>query len=470
MQPFKLTRLAFCLAAAASLAACSEESDMGQHTATEPMLLDAAQEPLADVLTQVCTGITDVTPAESPVDIGGFVCALEATVNNAVDGPDSLITNLVTSLQALGESPSPEQLQATLTSLQAAITGEGSNVGVEELVTQLASDLPCALLTLAKQECVAGDTPQEQLQAYLDLLAGGNPFADTPLEPLGDAASPILQPLVAALGTVFAAAPGTSLDGEVVDALGTGLTDIGNLLVSGYNIIPGAQQIPVAGELVATLGNLVSGLGTTLDSLETGTGGSVGDVLDSTLTDVVNLLTADTGLLGALADASGQQQLVDAVATGNEQLNGLVDDVTTALDTSLLQPLDESALNPLLGALAPLTCTLQLFGDCAEQGDPLAEAGALLGLLSGSDLGADNPLSGLLDQVTSALGGGDTSALTDLLAGTPLEPLVGLTDTLSEAIGGGNATAITDLIENNPLAGVLDTLLGGTGLLGLLGA
>ena len=382
MQQFKLTRLALCLAAAAGLAACSEDSDMGQRqAASEPMILDAAQEPLADVLTQVCTGIIDVTPAQSPVDIGGFVCALETTVNNAIDGPDSLLTSLIGSLQALGENPSPEQLQATLTSLQAAIAGEGANVGVEELVTQLASDLPCALLTLAKQECVAGDTPQEQLQAYLDLLADGNPFAGTPLAPLGDAASPVLQPLVGALSTVLAAAPGTSLDGEVVDALGQGLTDIGTLLVSGYNTAIGGQQIPVAGELVATLGNLVSGLGTTLDSLEAGTGVSVGTVLDTTLTNVVNLLTADTGLLGALADASGQQPLIDAVATGNEQLNGLVNDVTTALDTSLLQPLDESALNPLLGALAPLTCTLQLFGDCAEQGDPLAEAGTLLGLL-----------------------------------------------------------------------------------------
>lgn len=439
MHTFKLTRLAFCLAAAAGLAACSEDKDMGQQTPSEPMILDPVQAELANVLTDVCTSIIDATPAQSPLDIGGFVCALEATVNNAVDGPDSLITNLVTSLQALGENPSPEQLQATLSSLQTAISGEGDNVGAEELVRNLANDLPCALLTLVEKPCAAGSSPAAQLSAFVAILAT-DPFAGTPLAPLGAATGPLQAQLIAPLQEILATSPGVSLDGELVDQLGSGLSFLGDSLISGYFRIAGDQQIPVAGELVSTVGNLVSGLGTTLSSLETGTGGSVGDVLDSTLTDVVNLLTADTGLLGALADASGQQQLVDAVATGNEQLNGLVDDVTTALDTSLLQPLDESALNPLLGALAPLTCTLQLFGDCAKQGDPLAEAGALLDLLGGSDLGANNPLADLLEEVTSALGGGNTSA-------------------------------ITDLIENNPLAGVLETLLGGTGgLVGLLDA
>lgn len=431
MQRFKLTRLALCLAAAAGLAACSEDSDMGQRTQNDPMTLDAAQAQLSGVVSQVCTSI----PAEVPFDIGGFVCQLETTINNAIDGPDSLLTSLVSSLQALGDNPSPEQLQATLTSLQAAIAGEGSNVGAEELVRNLANDLPCALLTLVEQPCNAGSSPTDQLAAFVDILAT-DPFAGTPLAPLGAATGPLQQQLVAPLQQILAAAPDASLDGQVVDQLGGGLSFLGDTLVSSYFRALGDQEIPVAGNLVSTLGNLVSGLGTTLDSLETGTGGSVGDLLDTTLTDVVNLLTADTGLLGALADASGQQQLVDAVATGNDQLLGLVDDVTTALDNSLLQALDQTALNPLLDALAPLTCTLQLFGDCAEQGDPLAEASALLDLLGGSDLGTGNPLTGLVDEVISVLGDGQTSDF-------------------------------TGLIENNPLAGVLDTLTGESGLGGL---
>lgn len=459
MQKFKTTRLAAYMAIAMGLAACGAGGGSGSGSDGgggdggggggdgSGLILDDTQDQLSGALTGLCNTISGATPASSPIDIGGFICALDPTLNNLLDSPDSLLTGLLTGLQGFLADPSPATLQGALTEIQKAITGEGNYVGLQEAVTGLAEDLPCALLTLAKQECTTGSSPTDQLTSLLALFSGGdNPFAGTPLEPLGElggagtpVGGPTGTPLDALLMPLTSILGGASLDGQLVDQLGDGLSLLGTSLIDGYGSVPGAQDIPLAGDVVLTLGNLFSGLGTTLDQLEAGTGEDVGDVLNGTLIDVANLLTGPTGLLGSLAEASGQAELIAAVSGGNAELVGAITQLTNTLSTTLLQPLDDTVLDPLLGALAPLTCALQLFGECSESAlatDPTAALTGLLGILSSGGTSTD-PLTSLIEDITSTLTGGDSGDLTDLLT-------------------------------DNPLAGVIDTIIPG-GLGGLLG-
>lgn len=439
MQIFKTTRLAAGLAATLALAACGADGD-GSSTGSggsggggsgggsgSSMILDETQDQLSGTLTSLCNTISSNTPNGAPIDLGGFICALDPTLNNLLDNPDSLLTGLLTGLQGFLANPSPETLQGALTEIQQAISGDGSYVGLQETVTTLADDLPCALLTLAKQDCGSG-SPTDQLNDFIALFGGGaNPFAGTPLEPLGElgggGTGPTGTPLDALLTPLTSILGGASLDGQLVDALGQGLNLLGSSLVDNYETIPGAQDIPLAGDVIATLGNLLSGLGTTLDQLEAGTGEDVGDVLNGALVDVANLLTGPTGLLGSLAEASGQDPLIDAVADGNAQLVGGITQLTNTLSTTLLQPLDETALDPLLGTLAPLTCALQLFGDCSATADPTEALNSVLDVLSSGSSGSD-PLTSLVTDITDTLTNGDTGDLTTLLTDNPLATVI----------------------------------------------
>ena len=457
MNKLKLTRLAAAMAAALSLAACGGSDKPTE--ATSPLLLDNAQAQLTSNLQPVCDQISGATPAESPLNVGGFLCKVEGTVSEVANGPDSLLTGLVKSVAAGTANPSPEALQQAFAEMQVALTGGTSTLdpsltypGLQAPLTSLATNLPCALMTLVKQECTEGADPTAQLAAFTELFQnGGNPFAGTPLEalgaaiPSGDAGSgdgPTGTPLDALLGPlqqVLAQGAGGGTpslpDGELLDALGQGLSLVGGEIAKAE---PQVADVPVAGNIVTTLGDLFSSLGTTVNDLEAAPGEDVGNLLNTTLTNVSNLLTGETGLLGTLAAASQQQQLIDAVAQGNSTLNDGIDTLTGTLNEQLLSTLDAQALEPLLGALAPLTCTLKLFGDCdTTSGDPAAALQGLLGSLAGAG-GAGNPLSGLAEQITGALAGAGAGG----------------------AGGSDPAAALQDLIANNPLAAALSKVPG----------
>lgn len=474
MNKLKMTRLAASMAVALSLAACGGSSNSGSSgggggggggggdggSTTSPLVLDDAQAALSGGLGQLCAAISSAVPAESPLDIGGFLCKLDPTVNDLLDGPDSLLTGLAKALESGASNPSPEAVQQALAELQAALAGGESVIdpnltysGLPAALTSLTSNLPCALLTLARQECNADFDPAEQLQAFIDLFKnGGNPFAGTPLEPLGEligggsggggGEGPTGTPLDALLGPLQAlltqfpggipgGGEGGLPDGELIDALGGGLALLGAAIASAE---PQVADIPVAANLVETLGDLFSGLGQTLGSLESAPTQDVGALLHDALVNVNGLLTNQTGLLGALAAASQQQQLIDAVASGNAAINDGIATLTGALDEYLLSNLDNAVLEPLLGALAPLTCTLKLFGDCdAASGDPAEALQGLLGALAGAG-GGSNPLSGLIEQITGAFGGGGdpAAALQNLLTTNPLAQALSQVPGLSE--------------------------------------
>ncbi len=475
MNKLKLTGLAAGLMIAISLTGCdandgssnSGGGNGGTTTGTNPgtgsstLLLSNTRTQLSGVLVSLGTTVQQNTPAGSPLDIGGFLIALNPAVNTLLTGPDATLSGLLDGIQTILANPSPAGFTTAAGQIQEGLSA------LPPAVASLAQTLPCALATLAGQRgsVCTGTDPAAQLQSLIALFAGSsNPFAGTPLAGLGIDGAPgtpvggptgtpldaILSPLLVALGTPGGAAP-APLDGELVDNLGLGLATVGDAIIDGYNNIPGSNQIPVAGQVVQALGSVIADLGITLNTLEAGTGVSIGNTLNNTLTNVSNLLTAPGGLLGTLAAASGNAQLISAVNSGNAQLNNGIDTLTNTLSTTLLTQVDTAVLTPVLSALAPLSCTLALFGDC-----------------NGS-AGNANALTDLVSSLTSAL---DVS----MGSGVPSTTVItDLTNAITSAASGNNdvvttlVTTITTLPTTLSSGGNTGLLGGLTGLLGGLG-
>jgi len=256
---------------------------------------------------------------------------------------------------------------------------------------------------------------------------------------------------VTALGTPGSVAP-ARLDGQLVDRLGLGLAAVGDAIIDGYNNLPGSDKLPASGQIVQTLGSVIADLGITLNTLEAGNGSDVGATLNTTLTNVSNLLTAPSGLLGALAAASGNSRLITAVSSGNAQLNHGIDTLTNTLNTTLLASADPAVLTPVLGALAPLSCTLALFGDCSGSG---ASAGALNTLISSLtsaldlSMGSGVPSTNVITGLTNAL---STSAVSN---NNLITQLVSTIDTLPLNTSTGGSTGLLSGITSG-----LGSLLG----------
>jgi len=203
---------------------------------------------------------------------------------------------------------------------------------------------------------------------------------------------------------------------------------------------------------VQTLGSVIADLGITLNTLETGTGVNVVNTLNNALTNVSNLLTAPTGLLGTLAAASGNAQFISAVNSGNTQLNNGIDTLTNTLNSTLLTQVDNSVLTPVLTALAPLSCSLALFGDCNGS---TANAGSLTSLIESLtdaidlSMGSNTPSIGLISSLTDAIS--DAADENQTVVVTLLTTITTLPTTPNS---GGN----TGLLGSLPLVG---GLLGG---------
>lgn len=181
---------------------------------------------------------------------------------------------------------------------------------------------------------------------------------------LGDAVSTVTDALLDGLSQGTDMLP---IDGELVDTLGTALTDGAEMFAAA---VP--DDIPVISPLVDTLTGAVANLGGTLNELEN-PDASTADDLDATLTDALqgvnDTLTApDVGLLNVMADAAGQGEQVTEI---NEQINTGIEDgldslavVTEPLVGDGGDALDSGVVPTLADALAPVTCSLNLFGNC----------------------------------------------------------------------------------------------------------
>lgn len=420
-----------------SLSGTNSGGDDGGGGGSSNLLLQSVQSPLSGVLTQLGTGIQASTPNNVPLDVGGFVLALDPITRDLLFDVDSLLSAALSGLQALATNPSQAGF---ITAADHISTGLMALPGS---ITQLSQQLPCALGTLLGQRAAVcqGDSAAGQLQNVIQLFDGSNnPLAGTPLAPLGAPGGPggstgtpldtLITPLLAILGD---GTPGsaTPLSGELVDQLGQGLAWVGDAIVDGYNNLPGNSQIPVAGQLIFTLGNTIADLGLVLTSLETDTAQTIGNTLIAALQNVNNLLTAPGGLLGSLASAGNQPALISGVAAGNAQLGTVITMLGQTLDV-LLTAGDQQLLEPLLEALAPLTCALSLFGDCNGDTDGLNTL--IGGLESLLDTDLLNDLGDLL-----GLSSNDTGNLLDNLAATIDDlPLLG-------GLLGGGSTGLLGL-------------------------
>lgn len=405
MHNFKLTRLAAYLALAAGLAACNANGT-GSNTnggggggggdTTSQALLDKTQENLSATI----QGASNLVGTDN--NLGAFLSCLDPTVNDLVDGPDALLTNLLGSINVTLGTQDPAALQAAL-----AASGDSLAGGL----TSLTVNLPNALLALADPAAASncgstggstgGGTGGSPLDALIALFNGGstNPFAGTPLESLGvqdGSAGPTGTPLDAILGPLTAIAGGNN-DGEIVDQLAQGVTLLGTTLTE--NTPDQIVTAPVIGGVVGLLANTLTDLGIVLNEVEQPT----------TSTQVASTLnTLLSNLAGTLVglDPSGQLS-----TTAGPQLQDGINQLTGTLETGLLQPLTGTGglVPELTTVLQPLTCALSLVGDCSGTSTGGTTDIPLLGdLLAGGDTGTTSgPISGTL-------------------TGTPLEPLGGL--------------------------------------------
>ncbi|MES2720020.1 MAG: hypothetical protein V4624_03925 [Pseudomonadota bacterium] len=419
MHNFKLTRLAAYLALAAGLAACNADGT-GSNTNTNggggsgtgsQLILDEAQNNLSNLI----GGLGDTIGTDN--NLGAFISCLDPTVNDLVDGPDALLTNLLGSINTTLGTQDPAALQTALTS-----SGDSLADGLMSLTV----NLPNALLALADPAAASncgttsgggtGGGTGTPLDTLIALFAGGNnPFAGTPLEALGElggagtpGGGPTGTPLDAILGPLTAIAGGDN-SGQVVDQLGQGVTLLGTTLTE--NIPDQVITAPVVGGIVTLLADTLTDLGVVLNEVEQPT---TADQLEGTLNSLLSNLT---GTLVGL-DPSGQLS-----TTAGPQIQAGIDQVTGSLGDALLTPLVGSGglVPTLVTALEPLTCALSLVGSCTGTG-------------TGTGGTSDIPLLG--DLLAGGLPtGGTTSptagtpldgAISGALASTPLAPLGGL--------------------------------------------
>lgn len=423
MHNFKLTRLAAYLALAAGLAACnadgsgssgssgSSSGGSGSNGSGSPLILDETQKNLSGLL----IGVGNTIGTDN--NLGAFVTCLDPTVNDLVDGPDALLTNLLGSLNTALGTQDPAALQKALTE---------SGDSLASALQSLTVNLPNALMALADPAAVSncgsqggntggGDTgggTGTPLDTLIALLAGGNnPFAGTPLEALGElggdgtpGGGPTGTPLDVILGPLTQIAGGDN-SGQVVDQLGQGVALLGATLKE--NIPDQVVTAPVVGGVTTLLADTLIDLGAVLNELEQPT---TAEQIEGTLN---NLLSNLAGTLVGL-DPSGQ--LSNAAGA---QIQDGIDQLTGTLGDALLTPLAGSggAIPTLVSALEPITCALSLVGACTGS-DSGAPSVPVLGDLLGGGLpsGDSNPLS------STPLSG----AISGALAGTPLAPVGGL--------------------------------------------
>jgi len=446
------------------------------------LILDPVQSQLSGVLVSLGNAVQANTPAGTPLDIGGFLLALDPTVNQLLTGPSSTLTGLLNGVRTIIADPSPTGFQAAAGDIQ---------TGIEALppaVSSLAQNLPCALATLLGQRAsvCTGTDPAVQLQNLVALFGSGNPFAGTPLAPLGTIGAPgtpsggptgtpldqILTPLRSILGVPAVgstpAIPALPLDSSSVAALGDGLATVGDAIVDGYNNVPGSTSIPLAGDLVLTLGNTLTDLATTLAGLTPTSGSTTGTAVAKSLLDISNVLTAPSGLLGTLALISGNSGTLTSVGTGNTQLDNGISQLTSVLESSIAQP-SGSSLTSSLTSLGDLTCALSILGTCSGTGSSAASnltaLGSTLTTLLTTSLGS-TPGSSLITTLTGTL---STDSVSN---NTLLTDLTGSIQTITDPLSSGGSTGL--LGGSTSGGGLLGGLLGGStsggGLLGgLLG-
>lgn len=367
MKLSALAKTLLPLSLAVTVAACSASGDgngsgSSSQSAGSASILDQTQ-------TQASNTITGLSTQFAGTPLQGFVQCLDPTVNQLLDGPDSLLTHLLKSVNTTLGTQDPAALAAALQAGSGALATS---------IQSLTVNLPKALLALAGQSSCqqyngstnsgsGGGTSSSPLDQLTSLIESGG-ATGTPLDSLiqtlqaqggsSGGTGPTGTPLDVILGPLTGLASGTGNNAQLLDLLGIGLTQVGTAI---------SQQdpkAPVISPVITLLSQTVTDLGNTLNQLESAqTATDVQTTLADLLMNVNNLLTGPQGLLGAPATAVGQYAQVQPA---NQQINGVILQATSAIGSSLLQPLaGTGGVTPtLLTALQPLTCPLMLTGNC----------------------------------------------------------------------------------------------------------
>lgn len=356
------------------------------------------------------------------------------TARNDVAGPLDAVQEPVSSqvLAPLATAADGTPLEGVVSCVDQIVVGDTLDI-VDTLAAQADAGAPDFEASAAAVQAELTDLVAD-LQTLLTALAGGtgcsdssvpapgfttNPLAGTPLEEFGDE---LLAQLATAQGL---------LDAGGTPDLAT-LTDVVALLAQGYNAALAqlpveATTAPVLGPSLGLIGTALDDLNITVDAAATGDPMTTATAITDTVEHLLNGLLVDVLPIAMLEEAGGQQgALTGPIADALAQLSA-------ALDGGFGTPgadLGGDALTATLDALlAPLT-------DAASGSDPTVV------------------LTSLLEQITAALGSGDTGAL-------PIPDIGGASlDTalaeLTALISGAGAM-------DNPLTPLIDTL---TGLLG----
>ncbi len=358
--------------------------------------LDPVQEALSGV-------VADQVGGALPDPLGPTVQCADTAVTSLTDVPDAL---LVAFAALPGGADPASAFQAAANQMVAAL---------QDFAGRLQSSL--RILAGQSNTCSAG-------------TVGGNPFAGTPLEPVGAplaaliaalqgvgsnpspavlaaAIVPLLQQLDAAFAMLPPEVTGAPVVGGLIDTLQAVLGDVGSLLVAAGATDPVAAQAAIKA--------------------------LIDDVLTGVLLGVLPVGEIDA------ASPAGVPDIAPQIQAGIDQLN--------------------AALGTALGTLIASGFVDQLPDVAALISDPTTGLMALLGA-------SGNPLDGIL----GAVAGGGVSPLDSLLAllmagagGVTLDDLAG------GLPSGGTGTPVDDLIDVVSGGGSLDSLLGTASLLNGLG-
>lgn len=371
-----------------SLAACGGggsgggSGPVGSTPTTDPTArvagpLDPIQTQLEGALLNPLASALSGTPLAGVVD-----CANELVNYKILDTVDVLAGSLALSanpadLTSLAQTLDP----AVLTERVRAIAFDTAQL----LLSLNDSGTGCATLG----NSVTGNAGAQQL------LSGSNPLAGTPFEALGSVVGPAISQLLSATG---GARPDSDLP---LASLLNAYQQFNTAVQTGLALLPAdAQNAPVVGGVLLTVGDALNDLGGVFTGLSTFNPTALQAGLTTLLSGIAGNLTTNLLPLGSLEGGLGQPNALsglNALAVGDfgSTLAGLIsggDAISSLTSLGLLS----NVLSPLQGTvLEPIIDLLSL-----ELGsNPLAPGGTSGDLLTGT------PLAPVVDIVSGVVGG-----------------------------------------------------------------
>lgn len=369
------------------LAACGGGGGSDSGTGTVPsqgttVVGKSVAGPLDPVQTQISqSALVPLGSAVAGTPLEGVVACGGALVNQDVlDFADTVLV----SLQTAAANPAASNPAALTDSLRLIVTD----------LTQLIQGLSGTAVT-----CATDTITLAQLEAALHLLDG------TPLAPLGATLQPVLENIIATIGT---GAPGSTSPTASLSTVAGLVTQLNDAMQSALAQIPqDAYAAPVIGGVLTTL---AASLNDTENLLTAALGG--------------NPQTASTALQALVANTLNNVLTTIVPLQALEGQGGQTSGLTSLIGTN------SSALAGLLGGSV---------GQTPQAGFPTQLNGALATLL-----GSFNTLlPTILGPITDAIGAGGTGTGSGPLAGTPFgSVLTSITTALTGLLGaaGGGTT------------------------------